>query len=98
MRTVSTHFHAPRAMIAIPAIGIAAVLMLIIANRSEDVVVLFPPEGLAEALPAGAAIVATAPMQLTIRGSAGLTEALYAAGATIVLNAGKGSCKAQSLP
>jgi hypothetical protein len=98
MRAGYALFHGRRAVTAFLAMGLAASLVLVFANRSEEVVVLFPPDGLAEALPAGALVVATAPMQLTIRGSAGLTEALHAAGAKIVLDAGKGGCKATSLP
>jgi hypothetical protein len=98
MRVASKPFPSLRALNAALSIGVVAVLMLAIANRDREVVVLFPPDGLAEALPAGALIVATAPMELTLRGSAGLTEALHAAGAKIVLGAGKGGCAATALP
>jgi hypothetical protein len=98
MRAGYALFVGRRAMNAFLAVGLAASVVLVFATRSEEVVVLFPPDGLADALPDEALIVATAPMQLTIRGSAGLTEALHAAGAKIVLSAGKGGCKATSLP
>ncbi len=98
MRTGFKFFSGHWAMNAFLAIGLAAALVPVFASRGEEVVVLFPPDGLAEALPDGSLIVATAPLQLTIRGTSGLTEALRAAGAQIVLDAGKGGCAAKSLP
>jgi hypothetical protein len=82
---------------AIAALGLVAAA-LTLSDRPQRVVVLFPPEGLAEALPAGAIAVVTAPLELTVEGGAGLAEALRAAGARIVLPEGRVGCAPGTLP
>ncbi len=79
-------------------VALAAFLAIQTFERNRQVVVLFPREGLIEALPEGTRIISSAPMELTLMGSYGLTQALRDVGASIVLPAGKGGCAARSLP
>ncbi len=67
-------------------------------NRHRDIAVLFPPPGLIEALPEGTEILESSASQLVVSGAPGLSATLYAAGATIVLAADRGGCKARALP
>ena len=54
--------------------------------------VLLPPEGFLDALPAGVAVTGRNALGVTLRGGEDLPAALYAAGAPLVLPAGLAGC------
>jgi hypothetical protein len=93
-----TSARTPRDLRGLLVAGPLLIAAFLLLNRTEDVVVLFPPEGLIAALPDNTDILGSTRTELILSGAPGLTAALYAAGATIVLNAGRGGCTARALP
>ena len=57
----------------------------------------WPSTEMLAALPAGAAVVSTGPVSVTLRGEPGLVAALFAAGAEMALPAGLAGCLPQGI-
>jgi len=81
-------------VVAILWLAIIAGLMRLTGD-APAALVIWPSAGMLAALPAGAAVVSTGPVSVTVRGDAGLVAALYAAGAVLVLPAGLTGCLPQ---
>ncbi len=85
-----------RWLAALPLVGVGWIgtlaLVMRLGGEAPGAVVIFPPEGLVAALPEGVAVVASGPVSVTLRGGAGLVEALYGLGAPLVLPAGLTGC------
>jgi hypothetical protein len=85
-----------RWLIAVPLVlaGWLAVLALVarLGGEAPALLVLFPPDGLIAALPAGVAVVDAGPVSLTLSGGGDLAGQLYRLGAPLVLPAGLESC------
>jgi len=88
----------PHGAVLMSGLVVALVLGAWAASRPDRLVVLFPPAGLERALPDGARLISASPLELLIEGGAGLTAALHAAGAEIVLRDGRSGCNAPVLP
>ena len=61
-------------------------------GAAPALVVLFPPDGLIDALPDGVAVVGRGPISLTVSGGTDLAAQLYRLGAPLVLPAGLQGC------
>lgn len=90
-----------RWLIALPLVvaGWIALLALVmrLGGEAPGALVMFPPEGLIGALPAGVAVVSAGPLSVTLQGGEGLVEILYRLGAPLVLPAGLTGCLPQDL-
>lgn len=85
-----------RWLLAVPLVlaGWLGVLALVarLGGEAPALVILFPPDSLATALPDGVAVVGTGPVSLTVSGGPDLVAELYRLGAPLVLPAGLEGC------
>jgi hypothetical protein len=94
--TIDRHWLVALPMVGLGWIGTLALVMRL-GGEAPAALVLFPPEGLVRALPAGVAVTSAGPVSLTVRGNGtdGLVAALYRLGAPLVLPAGLTGCLPQ---
>ena len=89
-----------RLLIALPIVGLGWIGILAgvmwVTGEAPAALVILPPAGLMEDLPAGTAVVSVGPYSVTLRGGDNLVAALYRAGAKLVLPAGLTGCLPQS--
>lgn len=71
-------------------------LVMGLGGEAPAALVMFPPESLVRALPAGVAVVSAGPVSLTVRGGEDLVATLYTLGAPLVLPAGLTGCLPQT--
>lgn len=91
---------APRILLALPVAAVAWIAILAGVMRlsadTPDALVMWPTAAMLAHLPDGAAITATSPYSITLRGGPGLVAQLYASGARLVLPAGLQGCLPQT--
>ncbi len=89
-----------RWLIALPLVALGWIgtlaLVMRLSGDAPAALVMFPPEDLIRALPAGVSVVSSGPVSITLRGGTDLVAILYALGAPLVLPAGLTGCLPQT--
>ena len=89
-----------RWLIALPLVALGWIgtlaLVMRLGGDAPAALVMFPPEDLIRALPAGVSVVSSGPFSITLRGGTDLVAILYALGAPLVLPAGLTGCLPQT--
>ena len=89
-----------RWLIALPLVALGWIgtlaLVMRLSGDAPAALVMFPPEDLIRALPAGVSVVSSGPFSITLRGGTDLVATLYALGAPLVLPAGLTGCLPQT--